>query len=124
MSVLTRFKSALQGTLVAGLLSAVPLLGQPTIGLSPTSLSFTAVQGGSNPANQAVGISNTGAGTLSWAAAITSGSGLLSLNGTTSGTNSGTITVAVNFSGLPAGEYTGNIQVTAVELPTRRRTSP
>src|SRR5205807_6083114 len=38
----------------------------PTIGLSPSSLSFTGVQGGANPANQTLNIANTGGGTLSW----------------------------------------------------------
>ncbi len=38
----------------------------PEIGTSPTSLSFTAQQGGSNPAAQTLSISNTGGGTLSW----------------------------------------------------------
>src|SRR5262249_21541760 len=40
----------------------------PAIGASPTSLSFTAQQGGSNPAAQTLSISNTGGGTLSWSA--------------------------------------------------------
>ena len=38
----------------------------PAIGASPTALSFTATQGGANPATQTVTISNTGGGTLSW----------------------------------------------------------
>src|SRR5437867_6556961 len=38
----------------------------PTIGLSPTSLSFTGTQGGTNPAAKTVSITNTGCGTLSW----------------------------------------------------------
>ena len=40
----------------------------PTIGVSPTSLSFTATVGGSNPANQTLSITNTGSGTLNWTA--------------------------------------------------------
>ena len=40
----------------------------PEIGTSPTSLSFTAQQGGSNPTAQTLTISNTGGGTLSWSA--------------------------------------------------------
>jgi len=116
MSLLTEFKSVLQATLVGGLLSAVPLLGQalPVIGLSPTSLYFYAVQGGSNPANQTVGISNSGGGTLSWSAAVTSGVAWLSLSGATSGGNSGTVTAVVNLGSLTGGTYNGNIQVTAV----------
>src|SRR5262249_58916641 len=41
---------------------------RPAMGASPTSLSFTAQQGGSTPAAQTVSISNTGGGTLSWTA--------------------------------------------------------
>ena len=84
----------------------------PAIGLSPTSLSFSAVQGSSSPANQTVGVSNTGGGTLNWSASVTSGA-FLSLSGTTSGTNSGTITAVVTLGSLTAGTYNGNIQVTA-----------
>ena len=40
----------------------------PAIGTSPTSLSFTAQQGGGNPTAQTLTISNTGGGTLSWSA--------------------------------------------------------
>ena len=85
----------------------------PVIGLSPASLSFTAAQGGSNPFNQTVFISNAGGGTLSWSAAVTSGAAFLSLGGTTSGSNSGTITAVVSVGSLTAGTYNGNIQVTA-----------
>jgi len=42
--------------------------GTAAIGASPTSLSFTAQQGGGNPAAQTVSISNTGGGTLNWSA--------------------------------------------------------
>src|SRR5262249_4841062 len=44
-------------------ITAAPVL--PAIGASPPSLSFTAQQGGGNPAAQAVSISKTGGGTLS-----------------------------------------------------------
>ena len=47
----------------------VPVLSvNPAIGTSPTSLSFTAQQGGGNPTAQTLTISNTGGGTLSWSA--------------------------------------------------------
>ena len=49
--------------------ASVPVVSvNPAIGASPTSLSFTATQGGGNPATQTVSISNTGGGTLSWTA--------------------------------------------------------
>src|SRR5205085_10392729 len=40
----------------------------PTIGVSPSSMSFSATAGGANPAGQALSISNTGGGTLNWTA--------------------------------------------------------
>src|SRR6185503_1776682 len=49
--------------------SSAPVLSvNPAIGMSPTSLSFSAQQGGGNPAPQTLTISNTGGGTLSWIA--------------------------------------------------------
>lgn len=85
---------------------------QPTIGLNPTSLNFTATQSGSNPANQTVSISNTGTGTLSWTATKTSGGSWLSFT-PASGTAPSTLTVSVNISGLTAGTYDGSIEVAA-----------
>jgi hypothetical protein len=40
----------------------------PTISRTPSTLTFTATQGGANPANQTVTIANSGTGTLSWTA--------------------------------------------------------
>jgi len=87
---------------------------KPTIGLNPTSLTFNAVVGGSNPSPQTVTISNTGpAGSvLSWTAADDAAwlsesptSGLLG------GGASEPMTVSVNISGLPAGTYHATITV-------------
>src|SRR6185436_19137802 len=41
----------------------------PAIGVSPTSMSFSATVGGANPASQSLSITNTGGGTLNWTAA-------------------------------------------------------
>ena len=82
----------------------------PTIGLSATTLSFSAVQGGSNPANKTISISNSGSGTLSWTA--TGSTGWLSLS-PASGTGSGTISVAVNTSGLSVGTVSTPITIAA-----------
>jgi len=82
----------------------------PTIGYSPTSFSFTANQGGSNPSNQTLSISNTGGGTLSWS--VSDDASWLSLN-PTSGTNSGNVSVSVNIAGLTAGTYNALIIITA-----------
>ena len=61
----------------------------PAIGVSPTSLSFTAIKGGADPATQTLSISNTGGGTLNWTAVDNaSWLTLLTLLGQASGINS------------------------------------
>src|SRR5207249_10148881 len=65
----------------------------PTIGLSPTSLSFTGTQGGTNPAAKTVSITNTGGGTLSWT--VGDNGAWLSLS-PASGTAPGSATASVN----------------------------
>ena len=82
----------------------------PTIGLSATALSFSAVQGGSNPANKTISVSNSGSGTLNWTA--TENAGWLSLS-PASGTGAGTISVAVNTSGLSVGTVSTPITIAA-----------
>jgi hypothetical protein len=83
---------------------------QATIGYSPTSFSFAATQGGLNPSNQSLSISNTSGGTLHWL--VSDNAAWLSLS-PTSGTNSGTVTVSVNITGLSAGTYNATITITA-----------
>ena len=82
----------------------------PAIGVSPTSLSFTAQQGGGNPAAQTLTISNTGGGTLTWTAS--EGLSWLSVS-PASGTGNGTITVSATTGSMAAGNYTGSISLTA-----------
>ncbi|WP_425464146.1 BACON domain-containing protein [Nitrospira lenta] len=82
----------------------------PTIGLSATTLSFSAIQGGSNPANKTISVSNSGSGTLNWTA--TENASWLSLS-PASGAGSGTISVAVNTSGLSAGTVSSPITIAA-----------
>jgi hypothetical protein len=82
----------------------------PTIGYNPLSFSFTATQGGSNPPNQTLSISNTGGGTLNWT--VSDNADWLSLS-PTSGTDSGTVTVSVNIAGLTQGTYNTTITITA-----------
>jgi hypothetical protein len=82
----------------------------PTIGFSPTSFSFTATQGGSNPANQILNIWNAGDGTLNWS--VNDDATWLSLS-PMSGTNSGTVTLSVNITGLTTGTYNATITITA-----------
>jgi hypothetical protein len=86
----------------------------PAIGVSPTSLSFTAIKGGSDPATQTLSISNTGNGTLNWTAVdnapwLT----LLTLLGQASGTGNAVVPVSVSTGGLAVGTYTGSITISA-----------
>ena len=86
----------------------------PAIGVSPTSLSFTAIRGGADPATQTLSISNTGGGTLNWTAIdnapwLT----LLTLLGQASGTGNGVVTVSVSTGSLAVGTYTASITLSA-----------
>ncbi|MGH9767396.1 MAG: S8 family serine peptidase, partial [Blastocatellia bacterium] len=83
---------------------------QPTIGVSPASLSFTATAGGGNPANQTISITNTGAGTLNWTAS--EGAAWLTVS-PASGTAPSTLTASVDITGLAAGTYNGTITISA-----------
>ena len=85
----------------------------PAIVLSPTSLAFSAIQGGSNPASKTLGISNGGAGTLAWTAtADATAPAWLSVS-PASGTGARTLTVSANISSLAAGTYTKSITIAA-----------
>ncbi len=82
----------------------------PAIGMSPTSLSFTAQQGGSNPFAQTVSISNTGGGTLSWNASASAT--WLSVS-PASGTGNGPVTLTAATAGLSVGTQTATITLSA-----------
>jgi len=92
----------------------------PAIGASPTSFSFTATQGGSNPAAQTLNISNTGGGTLSWTAS--DNATWLTLSPGT-GTGNGTVTLSAVTGTLTPATYTGTVTlsggtgVTSVTIP-------
>ena len=93
----------------------------PTIGYSPTSLSFAGTVGGTNPAGKAISISNTGGGTLSWT--VSDSAGWLSVS-PASGTNTGSVTASANLSGLAAGTYNGTITVSASGATNSPKTIP
>lgn len=82
----------------------------PILAVSPTALSFSATQGGANPAAKTLSISNAGGGTLSWTAA--SSTNWLSVS-PSSGSGAATLTVSANSSGLAAGTYNGTITAAA-----------
>jgi len=92
-----------------------------TIGFSPTSLTFTGTAGSTNPAAKTISISNSGGGTLSWAAS--DNAAWLTLN-PVSGTNSGTVTASVSLTGLAAGTYNAIITVTAAGSTNSPRQIP
>ena len=83
--------------------------GLPVLNLSTSNLSFSAATGGS-PASQTVTVSNLGAGSLAWTAQ--SNQPWLAVS-PASGTDSAALTLAVNASGLAAGNYTGTVTVAA-----------
>jgi predicted secreted protein len=93
----------------------VPVCASPLICCSPKSLSFSATEGGSNPANQTLEISNSGIGTISWT--LSDGAGWLSENSTsgssTSADDKTLVTVSVNTTGMSAGDYPASITITA-----------
>jgi len=85
----------------------------PLICCSPKSFTFSATEGGSNPADQTLEISNSGIGTISWT--LSDGAGWLSEN-PTSGSSTGehdTAAVLVNTTGMSAGDYSASITITA-----------
>lgn len=82
---------------------------QPTINVTPGSLSFNATVG-SSPANQTVAIANSGIGTLSWTAS--SGATWLTVT-PASGTAPSTLTAQIDASALAAGSYSGTITISA-----------
>jgi hypothetical protein len=85
----------------------------PTIAVSPTSLSFNARVGGSNPATQKIKVSNSGSGTLNYV--ITDDANWMSVT-PASGTSTGqdvSHTVSVNIAGLSTGTYHGVITVSS-----------
>jgi hypothetical protein len=82
----------------------------PAIQLSVSGLTFSGTAGGANSAAQTTGISNTGSGTLTWAA---SGNAAWLTLTPASGTNASTMTASVNLAGLAAGTYNATVSVTA-----------
>jgi Subtilase family/Viral BACON domain len=100
----------------------------PTIGVSPSSLSYSATAGGANPAAQTVNISNIGGGTLNWT--VTSNQPWLTPNNT-SGTAPSALGVSVNIAGLAAGTYNGALSIsgtgatnTPVSVPVTLTVNP
>lgn len=90
----------------------------PVLAVNPSTLSFTATQGGSNPPSQSAAVSNTGGGTidgLSPSVAYANGQPIGWLAGTALSLNQtgtpATLTVAPVISGLASGSYQATITV-------------
>lgn len=77
-----------------------------TITLSPSSLTYTAVSGSSNPASQSLAVSSNGSWTASDNASWLTLSPL-------SGSGNGNISAGINLGGVPVGTHTAAITLTA-----------
>ena len=82
----------------------------PSLAVSPTSLSFNASAGGTNPAPAPLSVSNVGGGSLSFTA-VTDVPWLSA--SPTAGSAPQTLQVSVLASSLAQGSYTGHVTVTA-----------
>ncbi|MCK5739801.1 choice-of-anchor D domain-containing protein, partial [bacterium] len=82
----------------------------PEITVTPTALSFSATEGGSNPAVQELTITNSGDGTLNWSAAVVTGGDWATVN-PVSGSDNSVVSVTVDISGLSADTYSGSIEI-------------
>jgi len=85
----------------------------PWISFSPSSLSFSATQGGSNPANKTLEIWNSGGGTLNWT--LSDDAAWLSetpMSGNSTGEHDN-VTVAADITGMSVGHYSANITINA-----------
>jgi hypothetical protein len=84
-----------------------------TISLSPSTLTYSATEGGSNPESQILHVSNAGDGSLDWSAAVDAPwLTAVPVTGVSTG-ETDNVTVAVNTAGLAAGSYTATITVAA-----------
>jgi len=82
--------------------------------LSTTTLTFNAVEGQGNPADQTFQVQNDDGGTLKWTATVEAGKTWVIVNPTSGEATKeapSTVTVAVNIAGLAAGTYTAEITV-------------
>ena len=88
----------------------------PALTVRPSSLSFSAVSGGAAPPPQALLVALIGGGSFSWTAtaSVTTPSGGKWLKiPAASGSNGATLSVSVDPTGLTAGTYQGQIQVSS-----------
>ena len=85
----------------------------PTIGFSPANFSFSATEGGANPANQSFEVWNSGGGTLNWSVGDDAAwLGLAPPNGISTGEHD-VVTLFVDIPELTAGGYDATITILA-----------
>jgi len=102
-----------KGDFAVGNVDGPGIAAGPTLGVSPTTLTFTFE--GFNPPAQPVYISNTGQGDeFTWTATVTQGADWLSVN-PTSGITPATLNVSVDGTLLSTGTYQGQIRIDAEE---------
>ena len=96
----------------------------PTISYSPTSFTFTATEGDANPADQTLGINNSGGGSLDWS--VNDDAGWLTLdppNGSSTG-ETDDVTLSVDITGMSAGSYGATITIEAPGATNSPQTVP
>lgn len=89
----------------------------PALTVTPTVLSFVAVEGGSNPSMQLLTIFSSGSEPLSWSAVSTATwVQVIPLTGTTPSS----ALISANGAGMTAGTYTGTIFFTSRQTGTNQ----
>jgi len=83
----------------------------PVIGVTPSSLTFTAAQGGANPPSQSLYVSNKGSGTLFFSYSFDAGSPWVSVAPGTATDQLYEIRVSVNIAGKTAATYNGQVDI-------------
>ena len=95
-----------------------------TISFSPPSFTFSATQGGPNPPSQTLEIWNSGEDTLNWSVSHNPPwLNLLPESGSSTGEHDA-VTVSVNIWGMSAGNYSGNITISAPGATNTPQTVP
>jgi hypothetical protein len=97
---------------------------KPTIGFGPPSFSFSAIQGGADPADQTLNIWNSGAGTLSWSVADDADWLDLDPPGGSSTGEQDAVTLSVDISGMTADGYCATITISAPGASNTPQTVP
>ena len=95
-----------------------------TICYSPSSFSFSAIEGGTSPAAKSLSIWNCGDGTMNWG--VSDNAGWLTLNpiSGSSASETDTVSLLVDTSGMSTGSYAATITLTAAGATNSPQTVP